>query len=215
MTRKLKGHSKSVNSFDLGRRSSDLVVSGSDDCRVKVWDQRSKQAVLTFEFNYQITAVCFNHTTTEVFVGGVDNAIHLLDLKTHLVSESLYGHKDTITGICLSKSGSFLLSNALDQTLRAWDTRPFVQNQNRELGVFEGARHNFEKNLLRCAWSRDDKLVSCGSSDGVAYLWDFETHKLKHQLGGHKGSLNALDFHPTSNILATCSSDKSVCVGEL
>ena len=35
----------------------------------------------------------------------------------------LLGHEDTVTGLSVSKNGNFLLSNAMDNTLRAWDLR--------------------------------------------------------------------------------------------
>jgi WD40 repeat protein len=38
----------------------------------------------------------------------------------------LKGHSDTITGLSLSPDGAHLLSNAMDNTLRVWDMRPFA-----------------------------------------------------------------------------------------
>jgi WD40 repeat protein len=38
----------------------------------------------------------------------------------------LPGHTDTVTYLSLSPDGSHLLSNARDNTVRAWDVRPFV-----------------------------------------------------------------------------------------
>ena len=35
----------------------------------------------------------------------------------------LLGHEDTLTGLSVSKNGNFLLSNAMDNTVRAWDLR--------------------------------------------------------------------------------------------
>ena len=39
------------------------------------------------------------------------------------------GHSDTVTGLSLSPDGTLLLSNAMDNTLRIWDTRAFVEGQ--------------------------------------------------------------------------------------
>ena len=39
------------------------------------------------------------------------------------------GHSDTVTGLSLSPDGNLLLSNAMDNTLRVWDTRAFVEGQ--------------------------------------------------------------------------------------
>lgn len=40
--RKLKGHTNIVNSIDTVKRGSELLVSGSDDCTIKLWDPRAK-----------------------------------------------------------------------------------------------------------------------------------------------------------------------------
>ena len=39
------------------------------------------------------------------------------------------GHTDTITGMKLSPDGTMLLSNSMDNTLRVWDTRPYVEGE--------------------------------------------------------------------------------------
>ena len=71
----------------------------------------------------------------------------------------LKGHSDTITGMSLSHDGNFLLTNAADDTLRVWDVRPFCSAQSRCTRVLTGHVHTFEKNLLKCAWSKDDTKV--------------------------------------------------------
>lgn len=59
-----------------------------------------------------------------------------------------------------------------------------------------GVQHNFEKNLLRCSWNYNDKLVTSGSADRMVYIWDTETGNMIHRLGGHHGSVNEAVFHP-------------------
>jgi Prp8 binding protein len=53
-----------------------------------------------------------------VFFGGIDNSIKALNLKKNAIEFMLLGHTDTVTGISLSKSGNFLLSNAMDNTVK-------------------------------------------------------------------------------------------------
>jgi WD40 repeat protein len=54
---------------------------------------------------------------------------------------------DTVTGLSLSPDGAHVLSNGMDNTVRMWDVRPFATT--RQVRVFSGAQHNFEKNLLK------------------------------------------------------------------
>lgn len=60
--------------------------------------------------------------------------------------------------MALSYDGSYLLSNSMDNTLRIWDVRPFAPSE-RCVKLLSGHQHNFEKNLLRCAWSPDGSKV--------------------------------------------------------
>ena len=59
--------------------------------------------------------------------------------------------------------GDFYLKNGLCM-FYVKDVRPFCTGE-RCAKVFKGHVHNFEKNLLHCAWSPDGTMVSAGSSD--------------------------------------------------
>lgn len=220
--RKLVEHSGIVNSCAVASNQPSMVVSGSDDCSVILWDVRSKSSALSLYHDYQVTAVCIASDATHVFSGGIDNNIRRWDLRKPDPAAgptlSLKGHADTVTGLALSPDDNFLLSNAMDSSLRRWDVRPFVANEDARCEcVFEGGHHGAEKLLLRCAWSGDkDRLrVACGSADRVVRVWDASSAKLLYHLPGHKGSVNEVIFHPTEPIIASCGSDKQIFLGEL
>jgi len=127
---------------------------------------------------------------------------------------ALRGHTDTITGMRLSPDGSYLLTNAMDNSVRIWDIRPYVPVQ-RCVKIFQGVQHNFEKNLLKCSWSPDGSKISAGSADRFVYVWDTTTRNLLYKLPGHHGSVNEVDFHPTEPIIASGSSDRNIFLGEI
>ena len=120
---------------------------------------------------------------------------------------------DTVTGMSLSPDGSYLLSNSMDNTLRIWDVRPFAP-QERCVKIIAGHQHNFEKNLLGCAWSTDGSKVSAGSADRFVYIWDTTSRRILYKLPGHNGSVNDVAFHPKEPIIASGSSDKTIYLGE-
>lgn len=212
--RKLKGHTGFVNSIQATRRGATTLVSGSDDCTIKIWDPRKRYAIHTLDNKYQVTTVCFNDTGEYVISGGIDNDIKVWDIRQNQVLHNLSGHFDTVTGITLSPDGSYILSNSMDNTLRMWDIRPFAPTE-RCITIFSGHQHNFEKNLLRCCWSKDGERVSAGSSDRFVYVWDVSSRRILYKLPGHNGSVNDLDFHPTEPIILSGSSDKNLYLGEI
>ncbi|XP_068707210.1 U5 small nuclear ribonucleoprotein 40 kDa protein-like [Montipora capricornis] len=212
--KKLKGHSSFVNSCFPSRRGPQYIVSGADDCTVKLWDTRKRGCTQTFQNIYQVTAVSFNDTSDQIISGGIDNEIKVWDLRKNDVLYKMSGHTDTVTGLRLSPDGSFILSNAMDNTVRMWDIRPFAPLE-RCLKVFTGAQHNFEKNLIKCSWSPDGLMISSGSADRFVYVWDTNSRRILYKLPGHDGSVNDVDFHPNELILMSCGSDKKIYLGEL
>lgn len=81
----------------------------------------------------------------------------------------LSGHGDSVTGLAVSPDGNYLFSNAMDQSARIWNTKPFVDRPDARCEhVLQGLHHGAEKNLLRCSWSPSQDKVACGSAD----RWD-------------------------------------------
>jgi len=212
--KKFVGHTAVVNSCCPTRRGLQFLVSGSDDATVKLWDGRVKRCISTFSSGFPVTAVAFSQDADKVFSAGVDNTIKVWELRKAEVVLALAAHEDTVTGLELSHDGSYLLSNSMDQTVRIWDVKPFAVG-NRNIKTFYGVQHNFEKTLLRCAWSPDGSKISAGSADRFVYVWDTESRKILYKLPGHKGSVNEVDFHPKEPIIASASSDKTIFLGEI
>jgi len=211
---KYSEHSDIVNSCCTLQKGPPLVVSGSDDCTVRLWDLRAKRSVRKLSEPFQVTAVAFSAAGDQIFAGGIENVVRAWDLRTDDVSFTLEGHSDTITGLKLNPAGTHILSNAMDNTLRSWDVRPYAP-ANRCMKIFTGHQHGFEKGLLRCDWSRDGTQVAAGSSNRIVYIWDAATGAVKYMLPGHSGSVNEVVFHPKEPIVGSCSSDKTLYLGEL
>lgn len=211
--KKLKGHDSFVTSLDATKRGPELVVSGGEDSQMIIWDLRNKTPSVMEKFKYQITAVSFSFNGEQVFIGGIDNQIKIYNLNKRQVENTLIGHTDTITSLALSNDGNFLLSNSMDNTIRCWDVRPYAKG-SRCIKQFTGATHNFEKNLLKVAWSPDDSLISAGSADRFVYIWNFSTTNIERKFGGHNGSVNETSFNKLSNVIASVSSDQTAILGE-
>lgn len=223
--KRIKTHTDMANSVATSRTAAHSIISGSDDCSVRVFDRRKRAgAGVTFtNAPFQVLAVSYGSSDNEVVSAGIDNDIKVWDVRKP-GTECLYamrGHIDSVTGLALNTDGTHIVSNSMDNCLRVWDVRAYVPNgDQRCINILYGHQHNFEKvwdifklksrhktkwflnfkNLLRVSWSPDNQLISAGSSDKFLYIWEVESAKIAYKLPGHTGSVNDVDFHPSEPI---------------
>ncbi|KAF2091027.1 putative U5 snRNP complex subunit [Saccharata proteae CBS 121410] len=213
--RRHEGHEEVINCMDVSKRGVEMLVSGSDDCYIGLWDPRQKAAVDFIETEYPITAIAMAEAGNELYTGSIDNDIKVWDLRKKSVAYTLSGHTDTITSLQVSPDSQTLLSNSHDSTVRTWDIRPFAPG-NRHIKTFDGAPTGLEKNLLRASWDPKGEKIAAGSGDCTVVVWEERTGKIAYKLPGHKGAVNDVRFSPSEEpILLSGSSDGKVMLGEL
>ncbi|PLN77721.1 putative U5 snRNP complex subunit [Aspergillus taichungensis] len=195
--RRHEGHEEIINSLDISKRGQELLVSASDDGTIGIWDPRQKEAVDYLETELPITAAVMSEAGNEIYSGGIDNTIHVWDLRKKSVAYSMLGHTDTITSLEISPDSQTLLSNSHDSTVRTWDIRPFAP-ANRHVRTFDGAPIGLEKNLIRASWDPSGAKIAAGSGDRSVVVWDSKTGKLLYKLPGHKGTVNDVRFSPNN-----------------
>ncbi len=230
-TRKLTEHTGIVNCCAVSSASPQVFVSGSDDCTASLWDIRNKKSTGSMFHDYQVCSTALADDGYTVYTAGVDGVIRQWDLRADDEPEEevmrMSGHTDIVTGLSLSPDGNMLLSNSMDNSIRAWNVRPFTartgtakeqeQGAGRLEKMFLGARHGTEKALIRCNWSPSGEQVVAGSADRCVHIWDAETCEALYMLPGHAGSVNDVRFHPNPHerVIASASSDRNLFLGEL
>jgi len=214
--RRYVGHGDIINAFDVARRGPEVMVSGSDDGTIGIWDPRQKESIDYLETKTPVTAVAMSEAGNEIFSGSIDNDVKVWDLRKKAVAYTLREHRDTITSLNVSPDGQTLLSNSMDSNVRTWDIRAFGPS-TRSLNTYEGAPAGIEKNLIRASWSPNGEKIGAGGADGSVAVWDVDSGKLLYKLPGHRGTVNDMRFSPkvSEPIIISASSDKSLLLGEL
>lgn len=193
--RRYVGHEEIVNTVDITKRGEDLIISGSDDSSIGIWDPRSKNAVDYIQTDFPITAVAMSSAGNEIFAGGIDNDIKVWDLRKKSAVYSMLGHTDSIMSLKISPDSQSLVSYAMDSTVRTWDIRPFAPTE-RHIRTFDGANVSGDQNLMGVSWDSDGKKIAAASADGTVVVWSSENGKLLYKLPGHRGTVNAAEFAP-------------------
>ncbi|CAL5394006.1 unnamed protein product [Camellia sinensis] len=135
-------HEKRAWSVDFSRTEPSMLVSGSDDCKVKLWCTKQEASVLNINMKANICCVKYNPgSSSHIAVGSADHHIHYYDLRN--ASQPLHvfsGHRKAVSYVKFL-SNDELASASTDSTLRLWDVK-----ENLPVRTFRG--HTNEKNFV-------------------------------------------------------------------
>ncbi|KAJ9686555.1 hypothetical protein PVL29_015441 [Vitis rotundifolia] len=156
-------HEKRAWSVDFSRTEPSRLVSGSDDCKVKVWCTNQEASVLNIDMKANICCVKYNPgSSIYIAVGSADHHIHYYDLRNtshplHIFS----GHKKAVSYVKFL-SNNELASASTDSTLRLWDVKKHLP-----VRTFRG--HTNEKNFV--GLSVNSEYISCGSETNDVFVY--------------------------------------------
>ncbi|KAL6181039.1 hypothetical protein ACLB2K_047697 [Fragaria x ananassa] len=126
-------HEKRTWSVDFSCTEPSMLVSGSDDCKVKVWCTRQEASVLNIDMKANICCVKYNPGSSNcIAVGSADHHIHYYDLRN--VSQPLHvftGHRKAVSYVKFL-SNYELASASTDSTLRLWNVKDNMPSESKE-----------------------------------------------------------------------------------
>lgn len=136
------------------------------------------------------------------------SAVMLVGFQAHAEPEIVVqaGHASALTSAVYSPDGQYVLTAALDSTLRLWEVRT-----GREIRTFSG--HTGP--VTDVVFLADGRRMASASMDGNVKIWDTETGKELRTLAGHTDWVNRLALAPDGRYLASASGDESVRVWEV
>ncbi|XP_074138356.1 U3 small nucleolar RNA-associated protein 15 homolog [Sminthopsis crassicaudata] len=150
-------HTDYVRCGCASKLNADLLVTGSYDHTVKMFDARVKKSVLTVEHGQPVESVLlFPSGGLLVSAGG--RYVKVWDiLKGGQLLVSLRNHHKTVTCLCLSSSGQRLLSGSLDRKVKVYSTTSYK------------VVHSFDyaASILSLALAREDETIVVGMTNGV------------------------------------------------
>ncbi|KAF2284863.1 hypothetical protein GH714_031400 [Hevea brasiliensis] len=162
-------HEKRAWSVDFSRTEPSMLVSGSDDCKVKVWCTNQEASVINIDMKANICCVKYNPGFSNyIAVGSADHHIHYYDLRN--ISHPLHvfsGHRKAVSYVKFL-SNNELASASTDSTLRLWDVK-----DNVPVRTFRG--HTNEKNFVGLSVNYD--YIACGSETNDVFVYHKEISK--------------------------------------
>lgn len=163
----LTGHSGNIYAIAISQDGHTLV-SGSADQTIKVWNLQTGEVLRTIDGGSgAIYSVALSPDGQTIVSGNADKTIKLWNLRTGALIYDLTGTtgKLSVSAVAMSPDGRLFASNDSSH-VKVWDA---VTGEL--LHTLEG--HTFPVTSITI--SSDSQILSSGSQDGTAKLWDLRT----------------------------------------
>lgn len=211
-------HTNAVGSITFSRLKASFIVSGSQDCTVKVWDlpqHFSDAGTEIHQLSARTTEKAHDKDVNSVAVspndkllasGSQDRTAKLWSLAVDGCLSLLgvfRGHRRGIWAICFSPVDQVLATSSADGTTKLWGLQDFSC-----LKTFEG----HDASVLKVIFvSRGTQLLTSGS-DGLVKLWTIKTNECVKTLDAHQDKVWALHNSRKDDKMVTGSADSNITV---
>jgi len=183
--------------------SGAMVLTGSDDRTIKLWDTRNGNKLAALEGAVKgVMSVAFSDDGKHVVGASNDFALRIWSLSTSRVLYALNGHQNKIYCAGFSSDSRTIFSGGYDRLIKLWDVHRGVVTQS----------INCQSSCNDGAMTRDCSVLVSVHLDASVRLWDMRTGQLAHEISRvHKQPVTSVCLVPTNpNEIVTNSRDDSL-----
>ncbi|KAL2350629.1 WD40-repeat-containing domain protein [Cryomyces antarcticus] len=170
--RRWAGHAGRVNCCAFGGEGEAVVLSGSYDGTVRLWDTKSpstKPLMTLSEARDSVSALSV--VGHEIMTGSVDGRVRVYDLRRGVVGVDVVGYP--VTSLTPTRANDALLLSTLDSSRRLLD---------RSNGALLRRHYMNENYRIRSTLALNDSVAVSGAEDGSVWVWDVLDGSVRHRL---------------------------------
>ncbi|KAI0687132.1 WD40 repeat-like protein [Cytidiella melzeri] len=203
-----EGHNSNITAVCFHSEGK-WLVTGSEDCTIKIWDLRSTHLHRNYDNEAPVNDVVVHPNQGELISCDQAGRIKQWDLSENICTHELTPAGDIpMRSITLASDGSCLVAGNNKGKCYVWRINEERSGLPRFQAVKKFQAHN--KYITRCLLSPDDKYLATCSADTTVKIWsishnyDFNPEKI---LQGHQRWVWDCAFSADSAYLLTASSD--------
>lgn len=192
------------------RSDGKLLLAGSDECAVKLFEVGSKNLLRVFKGHQRAVHRCaFLQGDNQIASFSDDKTVMQWDIPTEKMIRKYDGHADYVrSGLTIDSNPHVIISGSYDQTVKMWDTRAPEENQE-VISVHHGSP--VEAVLMSPTGSL---LFTAGSTE--IRVWDcLAGGRLLAKISQHHKTVTCLRFATNFRRLLSSSLDRHVKVYDM
>lgn len=176
--------------------NAELLITGSRDKNLKIWDIRTGRLKHTLEGHIG-SVLCLQFDSHHLISGSSDGTLILWDIQTGQKLKTFVGHGESVLNVKLL--GNKIVSCSKDRTVRTWDLK-----KGTTIKVFRGHRA-----AVNAVQFKGDRIVSA-SGDRTIKIWDMNTGECLKTLDSHSRGIACVEYD--GEYIVSGSSDQSIKV---
>jgi len=166
-----QGHTARINCVAFAGQDDSVLISGSLDRSVRIWDVKSRNAnpiMVLDEAKDSVSSTVVPRTGYEIVTASVDNRVRSYDLRMgQCFVDTLPA---PVTSVEVTRDGQAVLVSALDGRIRLLDRRDGTLLQS--FGGIKDGYVNQDLRLKACFGSGEALVLAGSEADGKIRAWD-------------------------------------------
>lgn len=198
--------------------SPPLLITGSLDETVRLWDPKKSTPVLTNTGHCLGVVSVAAHPSGRIAASvSIDSYIRVFDVATNNTIATLEAPPSEVWQLQFSPDGKTLAAaGGSSASVKVWDTAQWQLIATLSIPRSESSKPSDKGNkkfVLSVAWSADGRRMACGSMDGTISIFDVARAKFLYHLEGHCMPVRSLVYSPVAldtRVLFSASDDGHV-----
>ncbi|MBS0204537.1 MAG: hypothetical protein JSS49_16665 [Planctomycetes bacterium] len=215
VVKSLTGHAGQINDVCFSSDGQWLVVSAGEtglSGEATLWStERWVRGPVLQGHRDSIYAARISADAKSVATASYDRDVHLWDLASARIIQTMSGHNDAVYGLSFSPNGKLLATASGDRTVKLWDV-----STGQRMDTFAQPA----KDQYTVAFSPDGKFVAAGGVDFRLRIWQISesasegTNPILYARFAHEGPILKIAFSPDGKLVATSSEDRLIKLWE-